>query len=50
MILAHSCDPDSDPPGHGATNFRTAALLGVVNAFDIPGRQSFLVDMVGRET
>jgi MFS family permease len=26
-----------------------AALLGVVNAFDIPGRQSFLVDMVGRE-
>ena len=26
-----------------------AALLGVVNAFDIPGRQSFLVEMVGRE-
>jgi len=26
-----------------------ASLLGVVNAFDIPGRQSFLVDMVGRE-
>lgn len=26
-----------------------AALLGVVNAFDIPARQSFLVDMVGRE-
>jgi MFS family permease len=26
-----------------------AALLGVVNAFDIPGRQSFLVDMVGRD-
>jgi MFS family permease len=26
-----------------------AASLGVVNAFDIPGRQSFLVDMVGRE-
>ena len=26
-----------------------AALLGVVNAFDIPGRQSFLIDMVGRE-
>jgi len=25
-----------------------AALLGVVNAFDIPGRQSFLVDMVGK--
>ena len=24
-------------------------LLGVVNAFDIPGRQSFLVDMVGKE-
>jgi len=29
--------------------FLLAALLGVVNAFDIPGRQSFLVDMVGRE-
>ena len=28
--------------------FVLAALLGVVNAFDIPGRQSFLVDMVGR--
>ena len=26
-----------------------AALLGIVNAFDIPGRQSFLIDMVGRE-
>ena len=26
-----------------------AALLGVVNAFDIPGRQAFLIDMVGRE-
>jgi MFS family permease len=26
-----------------------AALLGVVNAFDIPARQSFLVEMVGRE-
>jgi MFS family permease len=26
-----------------------AALLGVVNAFDIPARQSFLIDMVGRE-
>jgi MFS family permease len=26
-----------------------AALLGVVNAFDLPGRQSFLVDMVGKE-
>jgi len=26
-----------------------AALLGVVNAFDIPGRQSFLIDMVGKE-
>ena len=24
-------------------------LLGVVNAFDIPGRQSFLVDMVGKD-
>ena len=26
-----------------------AALMGVVNAFDIPTRQSFLVEMVGRE-
>jgi MFS family permease len=29
--------------------FVLAALLGIVNAFDIPGRQSFLIDMVGRE-
>ncbi len=29
--------------------FVLAALLGIVNAFDIPGRQSFLVDMVGKE-
>ena len=29
--------------------FVLAALLGVVNAFDIPGRQSFLVVMVGKE-
>jgi MFS family permease len=29
--------------------FVLASLLGVVNAFDIPVRQSFLVDMVGRE-
>lgn len=29
--------------------FVLAALLGVVNAFDIPGRQSFLIDMVGKE-
>ena len=29
--------------------FTLAALLGVVNAFDIPGRQSFLVEMVGKE-
>ncbi len=29
--------------------FVLASLLGVVNAFDIPGRQSFLVDMVGRD-
>jgi MFS family permease len=28
--------------------FVLASLLGVVNAFDIPGRQSFLVDMVGK--
>lgn len=27
-----------------------AALVGVVNAFDIPTRQAFLVDMVGRES
>ncbi|HEV2420501.1 MAG TPA: MFS transporter [Candidatus Acidoferrales bacterium] len=26
-----------------------AALMGVVNAFDIPARQAFLVEMVGRE-
>jgi len=29
--------------------FVLAAGLGVVNAFDIPARQSFIVDMVGRE-
>src|SRR5580698_9708626 len=29
--------------------FVLASLLGVVNAFDIPARQSFLVEMVGRE-
>jgi MFS family permease len=29
--------------------FVLAALLGFVNAFDIPGRQAFLVEMVGRE-
>ena len=29
--------------------FVLAALLGIVNAFDIPGRQAFLVEMVGRE-
>ena len=29
--------------------FVLAASLGVVSAFDIPGRQSFLVDMVGKE-
>jgi MFS family permease len=29
--------------------FVLASLLGVVNAFDVPGRQSFLVDMVGKE-
>jgi MFS family permease len=29
--------------------FVLAGLMGVVNAFDIPGRQSFLVDMVGRD-
>jgi MFS family permease len=29
--------------------FVFAALLGCVNAFDIPARQSFMVDMVGRE-
>lgn len=29
--------------------FMLAALLGVVNAFDIPARQAFVVDMVGRE-
>jgi MFS family permease len=29
--------------------FVLAVLLGVVNAFDIPGRQAFLVEMVGKE-
>jgi MFS family permease len=29
--------------------FVLAALLGVVNAFDIPARQAFMVEMVGRE-
>lgn len=29
--------------------FALAALVGVVNAFDIPARQAFVVDMVGRE-
>jgi MFS family permease len=29
--------------------FMLAAALGIVNAFDIPARQAFLVDMVGRE-
>src|SRR6202034_3872917 len=29
--------------------FVLACLLGVVNAFDIPARQAFLVEMVGRE-
>ncbi len=29
--------------------FVLAALLGVVNAFDVPARQSFVVEMVGRD-
>jgi MFS family permease len=29
--------------------FTFSALLGVVNAFDIPARQAFVADMVGRE-
>jgi MFS family permease len=29
--------------------FLLASLLGVTNAFDIPARQAFVVDMVGRE-
>jgi len=29
--------------------FTLAALLGVANAFDIPARQSFVIQMVGRE-
>ncbi len=29
--------------------FVLAGLLGVVNAFDVPTRQSFVVEMVGRE-
>ena len=35
--------------GHIHYLFLIAALLGVVNAFDIPARQAFLMDMVGRE-
>lgn len=34
---------------HVSLIFVLAVLLGVVNAFDIPGRQAFLVDMVGKE-
>ena len=29
--------------------FTLAALLGVVNAFDVPARQSFVVEMVGKD-
>src|SRR5690348_4334359 len=29
--------------------FALAVLLGIVNAFDIPARQAFLVEMVGKE-
>jgi hypothetical protein len=29
--------------------FALADCLGVVNAFDIPARQAFVLDMVGRE-
>jgi MFS family permease len=29
--------------------FVLAILLGIVNAFDIPGRQAFMVEMVGKE-
>ena len=29
--------------------FTLAAMLGVVNAFDIPARQAFVVEMVGKE-
>ena len=29
--------------------FVLATCLGIVNAFDIPARQSFVVEMVGRE-
>jgi MFS family permease len=29
--------------------FAFAAMLGIVNAFDIPARQAFIVDMVGKE-
>src|SRR5215212_9183661 len=29
--------------------FAIAALVGVVNAFDIPARQAFIADMVGRD-
>ena len=53
---------DGTPPAEAALAFLTlthlvriwhlmtiAALLGVVNAFDIPGRQSFVVQLVARE-
>src|SRR5262249_36217161 len=34
---------------HVAHVFVLAALLGLVNAFDIPARQAFVVEMVGKE-
>ncbi len=40
----------SDGRPHGIwIIFVLAALLGVVNAYDIPARQAFLMDMVGRD-
>jgi MFS family permease len=43
LTLSHVVDR------HVSLIFVLAALLGLVNAFDIPGRQSFLVDMVGKD-
>ena len=50
MVLALALGgADADAIGSGSGRlFVLAALLGVVNAFDIPARQSFLVEMVGR--
>ena len=51
----HGCWPSCSPRSRSPARIKVwhifvlSALLGVVNAFDIPARQSFLVEMVGRE-